>query len=612
VSLMKISPFEKGGRGDLTSGGLLLAAILVIAAAARVAALLSLKGTIYFDALLTDERAYHEWALKIADGTYRSSAVYELAPLPAYVMALVYTLFGADVLYVRILNLVLGVASCALVYAVGRELAGRAVGLVACLAAALYQQLVFYSIVPLKESLSVFCTAACAALLLRLLREDRAVPGRPWAAALGAGLLGAIAGLSVNVRGVNAALVPVIAIFAVLGPRGPGRTRVQRALFAAAFAAGLALAVAPVAVRNYRASGQLALSTAQTGRNLYFGDDPDNPTPYYRPARFASSVPGEQAVQFAIEASRRAGRSLDQEESSAFWTREIAARAAAHPAAFLEKLGLKALALLNRFESSDHYHVGFLARFAPFFRLPFLELWLILPLGLAGMIALARRSRGHAALAALAATYAATLVLFAVNARYRLPLVVALIPFAAAGAFHLARAVAERRVGAAVAFAGTAALFGAIEFLPLPGAGDLSGYASTHALLLDGRGEREAAVRMWDEASRMRGAFSPIADLFLAGKAADRGDLREAFRRARSIPDASFAAAAKHALLGDLHQRAGDGRRAAAEYERSLAVNSGQRRIRGELIRLYARSAPEKVAREKRELARVESFFARQ
>jgi 4-amino-4-deoxy-L-arabinose transferase-like glycosyltransferase len=589
--------------------GLLLALILLAAAGVRIAALVSLSGTIYFDALLTDERAYHEWAKRIADGTFASAAVYELAPLPAYLTALVYKALSPDVLYVRLMNVAFGVATCALVYAIGRALGGAVVGLASCLVAALYQQLVFYSVVPLKESLSVFCMAGCCALLLGLQGADAASRKGARIALLVALALGAASGLMIHVRGSAAALAPVFAIFAFLGPTGAPRALRPRAGRAAAFALGLLVAASPVALRNYAAAGQLALTTAQTGRNLYFGNNPDNPTPYYRPARFASSVPEEQAVQFVVEASRRAGKRLTQEEASAFWSREVARFAAAHPAAFFEGLGLKALALVNRFESSDHYHVGFLSRFARVFRLPFLELWLVLPLGVAGMIALARRSRGHAALVAVAAVYGATLVLFVVNARYRLPLVVILIPFAAAGALHLARSISAKRLGAAAGFSACAALFAAVEFLPLPGVGDLSGYASTHALLLDARGERAEAIRTWEDSSRMGGAYSPVADLFLAGKAADRGDMREALRRAEAIPDTSFAAAAKHALLGDLYARTGDAPRAIAAYERSLEINSGQRRIRGELIRLYARTAPGKVEAARRELARIESFF---
>jgi 4-amino-4-deoxy-L-arabinose transferase-like glycosyltransferase len=524
-------------------------------------------------------------------------------------MALVYRVFSPNVLYVRLMSLAFGVSTCGLVYVIGRELGGGVVGLASCFVAALYQQLVFYSIVPLKTSLSVFCLAACAALLLRLLREDGAGNRGARTAILESSALGVLAGLMIHVRGNYVALVPVLAVFAFLGPKSARLSWKRRAFALASFVLGLVLAVSPVAIRNYRAAGQVALTTAQTGRNLYFGNNPDNGTPYYQPVRFASSVPAEQAVQFVIEASRRAGKRLSQEEASAFWTREVVRRAEAQPAVFVERLSVKALALLNGFESSDHYHVGFLSRFVRIFELPFLELWLVLPFGLLGMIALGRRSRGHAALVFIFLTYGATLVASVVNARYRLPLVVILIPFAVSGTLHAVRAIAERRVGEAVALSACAVLFAAIELLPLPGVGDLSGYASTHASLLDARGDTAEALRMWEDASRMGGVYSKVANLYLSGKAAERGDMGAAFRWVEAIPDASFSASPKYALLGDLYQAQGDARAAIEAYEKSLSINSGQRRVRKELIRLYARTAPEKVAPARRELARIESFF---
>ena len=91
---------------------LLLAAILLLALILRIVALLSLKESIYFDYLLWDERLYHNWAMKIANGTFQSSSVYEMAPLPAYFMAFIYRLFSPDVIYVRIVNIILGVLTC--------------------------------------------------------------------------------------------------------------------------------------------------------------------------------------------------------------------------------------------------------------------------------------------------------------------------------------------------------------------------------------------------------------------------------------------------------------------------------------------------------------------
>ena len=107
----------------------------------RILALLSLKGSIYYDFLLWDERLYHLWASGIADGTFQSSSVYEMAPLPAYFMAFIYRLFTPDVIYIRIMNTILGVLTCYLIYLIGRELANRKAGLLACLLAALYKPL---------------------------------------------------------------------------------------------------------------------------------------------------------------------------------------------------------------------------------------------------------------------------------------------------------------------------------------------------------------------------------------------------------------------------------------------------------------------------------------
>ena len=106
----------------------LLSAILFLALILRVLALLSLKESIYFDFLLWDERLYHSWAVKIANGTFQSSSVYEMAPLPAYFMAFIYKLFSPNVIYIRIVNIVFGVLTCYLIYLIGKEMTNRITG----------------------------------------------------------------------------------------------------------------------------------------------------------------------------------------------------------------------------------------------------------------------------------------------------------------------------------------------------------------------------------------------------------------------------------------------------------------------------------------------------
>src|SRR5512140_381448 len=98
----------------------LLVLILVSAVAYRLAILFGLRASIYRDYLFTDERGYHVWAKDLAEGVPRYWC--HISPLPAYYVAAIYRLFGVDSLYVRYANLVLGVATCWVLFGIGRRL----------------------------------------------------------------------------------------------------------------------------------------------------------------------------------------------------------------------------------------------------------------------------------------------------------------------------------------------------------------------------------------------------------------------------------------------------------------------------------------------------------
>jgi hypothetical protein len=141
---------------------LMVAGVLVLALALRIIALLSLKDTAYYDVLLADERTYHEWAMEIAAGTYAATTVPDFAALPADVMAAVYRLFSPDPLYVRMLNILIGVTTCGFMILAGTALSNRTVGLVCGLVASLYEPFIFFSITVHKTALS--SVAQCGSL----------------------------------------------------------------------------------------------------------------------------------------------------------------------------------------------------------------------------------------------------------------------------------------------------------------------------------------------------------------------------------------------------------------------------------------------------------------
>ncbi|RLB26881.1 MAG: hypothetical protein DRG87_12410 [Deltaproteobacteria bacterium] len=441
------------------------AAVAFLALILRAMALLSLKDSIYFDFLLWDERVYHTWAMKIADGTYQSTSIYEFAPLPAYLMAFIYTLFSPDILYIRVLNIILGTLTCYLAYLIGKEVANRAIGLVACLIAALYKPFIFYSIVPLKTSLSLFLFALAIYFITAILNKP---------SPLKVLLLGIIAGLMLNVR-MNYGIIIPLMLFILLLRLSKENAKLKALLvISVLFIAGTAMSMSPFLARNYKVAGKFALTTTQSGFNLYLGNNLENPDPYYRPVPFASSSPFKQGVQFTIEASRRMHKKVSPQEASLYWSREVLTAAVEQPAEFIWKLFQKVLVFFNQFEAGDHYHIGFVSDYVGFLKFPFFSLWLILPFGMAGMLVSIVRCKKLLALGAVFFLYALTLIAFFTNTRYRLPVAVILIPSAVIGIHVLGSFLKNKEFRNIALYASIVLGFFIVEFLPIRGTDDMT------------------------------------------------------------------------------------------------------------------------------------------
>jgi len=578
----------------------LLGLILLLALGLRVAALMDLSRTIYVDFMLWDERFYHEFAVRIADGTYADRAVYEYAPLFAYLMAGIYRLFSPEIFHIRLLNILFGVLACWVIYGIGARLGGRKIGLLACLAAALYKPFILYSIVPLKEASAILLFALTAFMFLTAIEKKALLPS---------GILGLAMGLLLNVRPNAVILIPLLLLLIAWHrcQNGDG-LRTVAAHFGLCLL-GLWIAVAPFVIRNYIVAGEFAVTTSQTGFNLYIGNNLANPDPYYRPVPFASSSPFEQGIQFTIEASRRTGKILSSTEASDYWTKETFRQAIAEPRAFAWKVVQKTLALVNHFEACDHYDIGFISDFARFFKLPFFSFWFVFPLGMAALAFRLFDDRKARALGLILAVYAATLLIFFNNARYRVPMLAILIPYAALGGADLVEKIRRRDFRRAGIFAAVVLALTVVGFLPVQATDDRTAYFNTHAIILDSRGFENEAILYWRQSSEMKRSFSAFANLSLANKCFRRGLIPEGNRYLDLIPDSSFAAAPKYEIKGDIlirQQKIGE---AIQAYERSLAINSGQRRTLSKLIQIYQKTDPPKAAALEAQLKYIAGFY---
>jgi 4-amino-4-deoxy-L-arabinose transferase-like glycosyltransferase len=574
----------------------LLSAILLMALAVRILALLSLKGSPYFDFLLWDERLYHVWAGKIVDGTFKASHVYPFSPLPAYFIAFIYKVLGKDILLIRVTNIILGVLTCHLVYLIGKELSGRMVGLISCLVAALYEPFIFYSIVPLKTCLSVFLFALTTYLFLSVMNRHSMTK---------VALLGGAIGLLINVRPNFAVIFPVMPLF-ILWNLYSSRSRVRvHAQTLLLYVLGMYVSLSPFLIRNYMVAGRLALTTPQTGINLYMS----NKVPRPGPAPFAITSPFEQSTQYVIEASRRVGRKLSQREASNYWRDEVIKIALEHPLTFIQRLFLKGLVFFNRAEQGDHYHIGFVSDFVKFFKLPLMTFWMVLPLGMAGMITRLWKDRKSLALAAVFFLYGSTLVAFFTTTRLRIPMVIILIPFAVKGLYDLLSHVKNKRRKGISIYGAVAAVFIVVEFIPVWGTRDMTAYYNTHAIVINAAGRTQEAIQYWERSSEMDGRYSDFADLALASVYWKKRDAKQTVHYLNKIADDSYAAALKYELIGDMLVHVKQGKRAIASYEKSLEINSGLRRARAKLIRLYRNVDPERASEEYEKLQYISSFY---
>ncbi|MGQ0723499.1 MAG: hypothetical protein ACT4PE_18270 [Candidatus Eiseniibacteriota bacterium] len=261
---------------------------------------------------------------------------------------------------------------------------------------------------------------------------------RPGAGAVGwwlaAGLAGAAAAL---VRENFLLFVAAAVVWAAW------RYRAEHARPAGAILVGAAVGLLPSTIHNARL-GEIAPVTVQAGQNFYIGVHPGNPHGGYLAPDFVRPNPRFEEVDFAVEAGRRAGRTLAPGEVSDFWLREGLALIAADPMLFPRLFFMKLGLLFHDFEIPDDEDIRFFRRYAPVLRLPLPGFGLFAVLGAAGLTMALLRRRAPPELVLFLVVYPITVALFFVFSRYRLPLVVPLAVFAGHALVEAATARAGR------------------------------------------------------------------------------------------------------------------------------------------------------------------------
>jgi tetratricopeptide (TPR) repeat protein len=445
-------PAPAPARADAARPSFVRSAILIAAVALTVRLLhvWQIHRAPFFTVLMGDAHGYDEWARQIAAGDWIGRDVFYQAPLYPYFLGALYTVAGRSLVAVRVVQAIIGAGSCVLLGLAARRLFSPRVGLVAGLALALYAPAIFFDGIVQKSVLDVFFI--CLALWLTASIVDGRSRLRTWFAL---GL--AMGGLSLTREN---ALVLVIVFFGWALGRARQAWR-DRAIAAAVFAAGLAVVLLPVALRNQIVGGQFFITTSQFGPNLFIGNNPraDGTYAALREGHGSPEYERQDATELAEQAE---GRPLTPAGVSKYWTDRAMAFIDGQPGAWLKLMGRKAALLVNADEMLDTESQATYAEWSvPLRVLGYVgHFGVLVPLALFGMIATWGARRRLAVVYALMVAYAGSVVLFYVFARYRFPLVPFLIAFAAAGlvsaASYFRSAAPRRRIEIAAALAATA------------------------------------------------------------------------------------------------------------------------------------------------------------
>lgn len=399
--------------------------IFSIALAVRLAVWSELAHHPLLRAPQLDSLEYVAWASGIAAGDLRWPAPPSHGPGYPFFLAGVFRLFSDSLPAASVAQALLGAVSCVATAA----LTGIWFGPLAAWAGGLL--LAVHGVVAWTD-----VSLLAEGLLLLLMTGVLLCLGNGPATFVRAALAGFSTGLSALVRPTALVLLPLVLVTLA---RREGWKR--RGFLMAGLAAGAAgLVLLPVTVANWRASGAPLLVQGHGGFNFYIGNSPSG-------TGLPTARPGAGWDRLEADAASNGFR-LPAEQDR-YFLRKTLAEITASPLAYLKLLGRKLLWTIQADELRDPFSFFFFAKAAPLLAaLP--GFGLLFPLALAGIFVSLRTRPRPALLFAHVVATASTCILLVTSSRYRLPFVVALVPFAAAGLVSSLQMIRERSARATI------------------------------------------------------------------------------------------------------------------------------------------------------------------
>jgi tetratricopeptide (TPR) repeat protein len=421
-----------------------------------------------------DTTAYVDLARRVVAGDLAlGPGLYYVSPLYIYFLASGLAVFDSFTA-VRVVQIALGTLAVGFIFLMTREWFGERAAWISAGLAALTGLFTFYEVLILQASIDAFLTSAglwCLTSAFRLKAEatpaeqSAHLPGSGAGRKMRANLVASgfsrkilLAGLLFGLQTLNRPNV----LIAAAGVALVMLLVTRRVRPAALLVAGLIAGMAPAAIRNAVVARQFSFVSSHGGLNFYIGNSE-------RATGFYTNVPGitptiaGQELDARRVAENALGHPVTDAEASSYFYGRAWSWISEHPARAVTLFVKKLYFVINAAHTAlPHSYPFYAYDSGTALRFFVIGPWLLIPLGLAGLLFAPGLTRdpasraGYVAFASFAPAYAASVALFFVAERYRLPL---LVPFCVGAGALLAVLVPGLRSGAApVSRPGTRAL----------------------------------------------------------------------------------------------------------------------------------------------------------
>lgn len=490
-----------------------LAIILGIGLVIRIVYLYQLSASDIGGILALDARFYHNLAERITTGGGPPGGALTFNPLYPAFLVILYRLFGSSLLAPRIVQAVLGLATVLLLYIAGRRLgesskegthSGETVGLIAAALGVFYPQFILYEGSLLATSLVTFLATAVFTLAVVVDQDlvgirtfalaSRNVP--PWLSSLILGLL--IGAGSLGRPNFFLILVPVVPLWLFVRHRMKKTGR----LSALACLAGAILVLSIPIMYNASRTGQFIPVTSHGGINFYMGNRPGAGPTYSPPEGMRTDIGG--LVEYAKKtAEAKTGMNLTQAQVSSYWYRETLSVIGADPLRWLRLEAGKLLLFWNGMEVPDIFDISFYRDSCSVLKFLVVPFAVLSPLAILGMAVCFLKKRNRSIFIIFVGASLASMLLFFVVSRYRVPAVPVIILLGALFAGWLINEIGVRNwksiVISVLLFAAITLLVSSRQFVSINRS---AGYTFLGNYYLE-RGELQRAEELLSKAQRL-------------------------------------------------------------------------------------------------------------